>query len=145
MRWKLSRRLPVILACIGGGWILLIAFAEYLLPGRGIWLVGAEHDAGVVRAGSLIQHRVWLLNPTVQKLDVRFQPSCGCTVTAASELMLPPLGIRALDLQVNTEGRARGKQQELVAVIVRSGQRAWRELLTVRFTIAAPQEREGKS
>jgi len=128
----------VFLTCIGISWLLLVAGVEYRLPGRGLWLVGAEHDAGVVQAGSVIRHRAWVINPTLRRLHVHIQPSCGCTVAGVSAMTLPPLGARALDLQLNTEGRTEGGYEEAIDIVVRASDRAWRERLKVRFMVANP-------
>ncbi len=102
MSRRLSRRLPRVLACLGAGWIILVAAAEYALPGDRVWLVGEQYDAGQVSAGVQIRHRVWLINPSLRRLQVQLQPTCGCTAVGLREGTLPPLGIRPVQLQVDT-------------------------------------------
>lgn len=145
MSRKSSHRLPVVLACLGTGWIILIAVAEYALPGERVWVVGVQYDAGQVRAGTQIRHRVWLINPSLRRLQVEVQPTCGCTAVGLGEGVLPPLGIRRIQLRVDTEGRMPGFQQEAVDVILRTGEASWRERLTVRFTVAGARGQPGKS
>jgi hypothetical protein len=145
MNRRPSRRLPVVLACLGTGWMILVALAEYALPGERVWLVGEQYDAGQVRAGTRIRHRVWLMNPSLRRLQVEVQPTCGCTAVGLREGVLPPLGIRQVQLQVDTEGRMPGRQQEAVDIILRTGDASWRERLTVRFTVVGPQGQQGKS
>ncbi len=140
MSRRLSRRLPRVLACLGAGWITLVAAAEYALPGDRVWLVGEQYDAGQVSAGVQIRHRVWLINPSLRRLQVQLQPTCGCTAVGLREGTLPPLGIRPVQLQVDTAGRMSGRQQEAVDIILRTGDASWRERLTVRFTVVGREE-----
>ncbi|MGC8785731.1 MAG: hypothetical protein ACP5RN_15280 [Armatimonadota bacterium] len=140
-----SRRLPVVLACLGTGWIILVALAEYALPGERVWLIGEWYDAGQVRVGTWIRHRVWLMNPSLRRLQVEVQPTCGCTAVGLREGVLPPLGIRQVQLQVDTEGRMPGRQQEAVDIILRTEDASWRERLTVRFTVVGPQGQQRES
>lgn len=145
MSWRLSRRLPAVLACLGAGWIILVALAEYALPGERVWLVGKQYDAGQVSAGTQIRHRAWLINPSLRRLQVEVQPTCGCTAVGLREGVLPALGIRQVQLQVDTEGRMPGTQQEAVDIILRTGDASWRERLTVRFMVVRHQGQRGKS
>lgn len=145
MSRKSSYRLPVVLACLGTGWIILTAVAEYALPGERVWVVGEQFDAGQVRAGTQIRHRVWLINPSLRRLQVEVQPTCGCTAVGLREGVLPPLGIRQVQLRVDTEGRMPGTQREAVDIILRTREASWRERLTVRFTVVGPRGQQRKS
>ncbi|GBC94192.1 hypothetical protein HRbin15_02700 [bacterium HR15] len=129
---------------IGAGlaWLLLIGYAERHLEGNRLWLIGATYDAGVVPAKSVMTHRVWVINPTLQTLTVKPIPHCGCTVVEDLPPQLPPLWIAPLTLQVDTMGKPVGRGVQVVELVVQDGQYSWRERIEVRYElIPASQSR----
>ena len=126
-----------LLIGVGMAWLLLIGYAERRLEGSRLWLAGATYDAGLVLAGTVITHRVWVFNPTLSGLEVEPMPSCGCTVADTGKRDLSPLSGFFLTVQVDTAGKPLGKQSQWVDLVVRDGYHSWRERLEVRFEIVA--------
>lgn len=124
---------------IGAGlaWLLLIGYAERRLEGSRLWLIGATYDAGQVRAGMVITHRVWVFNPTMQALEVEPVPSCGCMVADTGKRGLSPLSGFYLTVRVDTSGKPLGQQSQSVDLVVRDGRHSWRERLEVRFEVVS--------
>ncbi|MEM2592472.1 MAG: hypothetical protein QXI60_07795 [Thermofilaceae archaeon] len=125
----------------GMAWLLLIGYAERRLEGNHLWLMGATYDAGQVRAGTLITHRVWVFNPMLRALEVEPVPSCGCMVADTGKRGLSPLSGFFLTVQVDTSGKPLGKQSQSVDLVVRDGRYSWRERLEVRFEVVAHASR----
>jgi hypothetical protein len=116
-------------------WLLLIGYAERRLEGNRLWLMGVTCDAGVVPAGTVIAHRVWVFNPTGSALEVDVVPHCGCTVVEEPKRRMLPLSGFSLTVQVDTTGKRAGAQEQRVELIVRDGRFSWREMITVRFRV----------
>lgn len=125
----LRRRIGGTLAVLGCAWLLLLGYAERRLEGRRLYLLGATYDAGRVAKGSVIQHRVWVFNPTLQGLEIDMLPSCGCTVVDGGSRPLSPLSGMVLTVRVETAGKLAGQHSETVALVVRDGRYSWREQL----------------
>ncbi len=118
-------------------WLALIAYAEWRSEGRYLWLFGATYEAGKVRAGSTIHHRVWVFNPTLRSLQLDTEPSCGCTVVEGGSRALGRLWGLPLTVAVDTTGKPLGRQVQRVDLIVRDQERgvSWRERIEVRFEV----------
>ena len=134
-----TRRRPIgwggVLVGVSLAWLFLVGYAERRLEGNRLWLMGATYDAGVVPAGAVIAHRVWVFNPTGSTLEVDVLPHCGCTVVEEPKRRMLPLTGFPLTVQVDTTGKRAGAQEQRVELIVRDGRYSWRELITVRFTV----------
>jgi hypothetical protein len=122
---------------IGAGlaWLLMIGYAERKLEGARLWLADATYNAGVVRPGTVIEHRVWVFNPLAQSLQLDVVPHCGCTVIEEAQQVLPPFWVVPLTVRVDTTGKPAGDHLQRVELIVRDGRYSWREEITVRFTV----------
>ncbi len=132
-----SRSWVGLLIGAGLAWLLVIGYAERRLEGSRLWLIGATYDVGQVRAGTVITHRVWVFNPTMQALEVEPVPSCGCMVADTGKRGLSPLSGFFLTVQVDTSGKPLGKQSQSVDLVVRDGRHSWRERLEVRFEVVS--------
>lgn len=132
---RTSRPWLGLLLGAGFGWLLMVGYAERRLEGNRLWLAGATYDAGVVRAGSVLEHRVWVINPMAQTLQLDVVPHCGCTVVEEAKQELPPFWIVPLTVRVDTTGKSAGEHLQRVELIVRDGRYSWREAITVRFTV----------
>jgi hypothetical protein len=115
----------------------MIGYAERHLEGNRLWLLGATYDAGVVPAGRVMTHRVWVMNPMARTLQVEVVPHCGCTVIEEVPQVLPPFWVVPLTVQVDTTGKPAGEQTQRVELIVRDGRFSWREVIAVRFTVSS--------
>ncbi|RMH34154.1 MAG: hypothetical protein D6687_04435 [Acidobacteria bacterium] len=127
---------------IGGGlaWLLMIGYAERKLEGARLWLVGATYDAGVVRPGTVIEHRVWVINPLAHSLQLDVVPHCGCTVIEEAHQVLPPFWVVPLTVRVDTTGKSAGEHLQRVELVVRDGRFSWREGIAVRFTVSSASQ-----
>ncbi len=132
-----SRGRSVVFICAGACWVLLLLYAERVVPGERIWLWGSKYDAGQVEAGKIVSHRVWLFNPSLRGLEARISSSCGCTVVSGVR-DVSPLGLRPVTIRVDTAGRTVGRQEEVVDVVLQDGRSSWRERLVVRFHVVQP-------
>lgn len=120
---------------LGCAWLLLLGYAERHLAGQRLYLWGAIYDAGRVAQGAVIEHRVWVFNPTLQGFEVDTLPSCGCTVVDSGSRGLSPLSGFGMTVRVETAGKAVGKHAETVELVVRDGRCSWRERLVVQYEV----------
>ncbi len=121
-------------------WRALIAYAEWRSEGHYLWLFGATYDAGVVRPGTVIRHRVWVFNPTMRPLEIKPEPSCGCTLLEGGSRQLGLVDGFPLTVVVDTTGKPAGRQTQGVELVVRDIERgvSWREHIEIRFEVAKP-------
>lgn len=120
-------------------WMGLIGYAERHWSGQRLWLVEATYDAGQVRAGEAVRHRVWVFNPTLVGYALRKEVTCGCTVAEVPS-QLSPLSGFMLDVVVDTSGRSAGRHVQRVYLIVQDGRFSWREVVEVRYEVVAVSE-----
>lgn len=130
------RLLTGMLVGLGGVWLVLLGYAERHLEGQRLYLLGATYDAGRVAQGTVLEHRVWVFNPTLQGLVVDTVPSCGCTVVDGGRRALSPLSGFFVTVRVETTGKSVGQHAEVVDLVVRDGRYSWRERLTVRYEVS---------
>lgn len=123
---------------IGGAmaWLGFLGYAERHFSGQRLWLAGAIYDAGKVPAGQLIEHPVWVLNPTLVGLKLRKEATCGCT-TAEVPAQLSPLSGFLLKVSVDTSRRSAGRHEQRVYLILQDGRHSWREEIVVRYEVVS--------
>lgn len=133
-----------VLFCAVGGivWVALLTMLEASLSGEHIWIKGQSFDAGLISSGESITHRVWLFNPTGRALDIRFEPTCGCTVSESRDKMLTPFNGIPVTIQVDTRGKSAGRHQEVIDLVIRSGDASWREQIVIRYRVSASLKKE---
>ncbi len=140
-----TRRLRIagkgVLFGLGLLWLILIGFAERRLEGDRLWLWGADYDAGEVSAGQVIEHTVWVFNPTMRGFHLSREATCGCMVAEVPSSVSPLSGF-FLRVQVDTAGYRSGQHTQQVWLIVRDESHSWRETIRVRFSVV---ERSAKN
>jgi hypothetical protein len=141
MNKRLNKRL--LFCVLGGlGWFVLLAICESSLSGKHIWLIGAQREIESVRAGEKITHKAWLFNPTARTIAIRPEPTCGCTLSEMQDQALTPFNGIPLTVHVDTSGKAPGRHQERIELIMRSDEGSWREQVNINYSVVASQKKE---
>jgi hypothetical protein len=132
---------------IGGAlWVGGFLFAESHFAGKHLWL-----SRDVVKLGSLPPNaqkhvRVWVFNPTGQRIVIHPEASCGCTVADLPRSVLLPVDVLPIEIVVDTFGRQVGSYQQRVELICQAGAWSWRETIEIRYAVrtsAPPDQLSG--
>ncbi len=115
-------------------WLFVIGYAERYSEGERLWLFGATHDVGKVQRGSVLEHSVWVYNPSGRPLELSKEPTCGCTTAEVPRRLLPMTGFR-MWVRVDTGRSPVGRQEQKVYLIVRDGRYSWRERVSIRYEV----------
>lgn len=118
----------------GVGWIGLIVLAEMFLGGQHLWLSPSVVDLGRLEPNTQVTARVWIINPTGQRIALYPLAGCGCTVVGLRKGVLLPIDVTTIDIQVETSGST-GSYRRHVHLICQAGSSAWREPIEVRYTV----------
>lgn len=124
---------PPTLIMLGSLWLLQAAFAH--TGSHGVLLRNLRYDAGAVKGGSTVTDNVRLINLSSTPVEVYAQPGCGCTVADVPDKPLAPLHSEIVKLEVDTEGMKRGTQKKGVFLQMQSGQKNWKEVATIKFSV----------
>lgn len=100
----------------------------------GIFIQGDRFDAGRVKAGEPIVHRVRIFNLSLQPVQVTTVSTCGCTTREVVGKVVRPLRSFTVTAHVSTNG-AVGKRERFLIVAFKSPQKAWLHLTRVRFQV----------
>ncbi|MEM2592171.1 MAG: hypothetical protein QXI60_06260 [Thermofilaceae archaeon] len=131
-RWY--RWLPWLLIGTGIVWLTLLGFHTQV-SGKRLWLIGAVYDAGKVKRNRVISHRVWIWNPSLRTVNIRSEPSCGCTVAELPSNQATPLNGFPIVVQVETWGLPLGLQEKVVTLEASCGKEWWLEEVRIRFEV----------
>lgn len=124
---------PGVLITLGTLWVLQGALA--LTPGHGVIVQGLNYDAGTVKIGTIISHNVRVTNLSAQPVAVDAQPTCGCTIVAASSYSLAPGHSAVIKAQVDTFGMKNTNQRKNVVISLTSGGRTWQQAALIGFRL----------
>lgn len=131
---RFRRMLSWIAGIAGVGWIGLVVLAEASLGGQRLWLSRSVVDLGRLEPNTRATARVWIINPTGQRIALYPVAGCGCTVAGLRKGVLLPIDVTTIDIQVETFGGT-GAYRRRVHLICQAGSRAWREPIEVRYTV----------
>lgn len=132
---------PWALIVIGLIWLGAIAGQWTVTLGK-VWVIRGDYNAGRVLRGTIIEHRVWLFNPSRQPVSLQLEPSCGCTViteAGSSCFTLAPLRWQPITIRIETAGLKLGEHRQVVWVKFSSDKRVpLLQPIWVRFRLEDP-------
>ncbi len=121
----------VLIGCIWLGWLTV----RSQVSGSRLWLVGARYDAGKVKRGEVVTHRVWVFNPSLGEVVLKVEPSCGCSTVELPYDRLTPLNGFPVEVRIETWGLPLGYQEKVVALDAFSGGIRWQERVVIRLEV----------
>lgn len=130
-----------ILPAIGVLWIGLLVLAERSFEGQYLWLSPGVVELGILAPNSCANVRVFIVNPTGQRITLQPAAGCGCTVTNIWKKVLLPVDATIVDVQVETASRT-GRQRRQLDLICRAGNGSWREHIEIRYTVRRDEKWE---
>lgn len=129
-KWQWIPRTLIALGC------LMTLQASLNAAGMGrIEVKGKQFDAGMIRAGQAVEHRFSITNYTLQTVDVKTQPSCGCTLVEKPGSRLSPFSQMPLTAHIETAGMKPGQYKKSVTLKMQAGPKDWEEVVTCQFRI----------
>ena len=124
--------LPPTLIVLGSLWLFQSALAR--TGGHGVFIAGADYDAGTVKAGAIVRHDLRLVNLSAA-VEVDPQPGCGCTVVSAPDRALAPLHAETVGSQVDTEGMKPGHYRKAIMVYLCADGHTWQQPTWITFRL----------
>jgi len=122
-----------MLITVGVLWMLQGALAY--TGSHGVAIQGSDYDAGAVKSGSVISHYCRITNLSLSPVDVRAEPSCGCTLLNLPKEHLPPLSSEIVETRIETQGLKTGMHTKGVVMYLRSGSTDWQQATYIKFRL----------
>lgn len=136
-----SLRLLRIAGVTGAMWLGLVALAEVSFAGQHLWLSRSVINLGVLEPNAYASARVWVINPTGQKVVIHPVAGCGCTVGSLRKSVLLPIDVTVIDIRIEASDSV-GAYRRRVHLICQAGNRAWREPIEVRYIVRSAANSE---
>lgn len=138
MHWpkiKITLRSASNVAMLGLIFIAICLIGVSRFSSRALFVIPANKDLGRIHGRPDLLTQVYIINLSLNTVDINCVPSCGCSTVSTTQRRLSPLTIGVADIKITTKYLKRGRHAKYVLIEFRHNGVEWGRDACVRFLI----------